>query len=553
MRMFGIIAFCCLFWAACSSGGENYEEHTHDLGDMTGILPVDHLPEQVVTGEQSCTGTDKVVGVDNKGELVCSPDRVADNLDGLSCDLGQVLKSDGESWICADDLDTVLDEAQVDGFVSNNGYVLADDLAAVASSGSYNDLTDIPDQTGASPWQDASELDGIESGNKAIFFGRTFICNDSVDQATLQEIIDYDFGDHDFQKRIILPPVQLDLSSALIMKPFVKIQGIRPVNHFQYGTMFRRTGGWTGDAMIRMDAAELEHAGRSLPFYLSGIGLSSGGAYIEGTCGLDIAGVRQGVFRDIVLHGFDLAINADGIKFFNGTQLQQSPLFNATECHFDNIFIQQVRHILYVKGSISADHSFFRLREQNWGNEPIIADYYKLRFEGYGNAWSGNEGNMEFINCDFKGYLENGVLIDIKSTSGLIRFISCRYDGNVDLQFKNDSVAQSQWIGGEGMSHLSLTGQHPESVLVLGAGGPTRMTDNLTGSLLPAAADTYDLGSSSKKWSNIWATVSHIGKLRLSATKDRNTNARFRTGDRIEFVITEVQDGYVTIEPVVIE
>ena len=42
------------------------------------------------------------------------------------------------------DQDTVLDEATVDAYADNNGYAKAVDLAAVATSGSYNDLADRP-------------------------------------------------------------------------------------------------------------------------------------------------------------------------------------------------------------------------------------------------------------------------------------------------------------------------------------------------------------------------------------------------------------------------
>jgi hypothetical protein len=60
------------------------------------------------------------------------------------CAPGALLRvsEDGQEWGCS--TDSVLDEAAVDAFVANNGYALADDLSVVATSGSYNDLSDTP-------------------------------------------------------------------------------------------------------------------------------------------------------------------------------------------------------------------------------------------------------------------------------------------------------------------------------------------------------------------------------------------------------------------------
>jgi hypothetical protein len=62
---------------------------------------------------QGCTGTDKVVGVDELGDLKCAKDGM-------------------------------LSEADVDAFAGNNGYAVAADLAKVASTGLFADLKNIP-------------------------------------------------------------------------------------------------------------------------------------------------------------------------------------------------------------------------------------------------------------------------------------------------------------------------------------------------------------------------------------------------------------------------
>jgi len=44
----------------------------------------------------------------------------------LSCSNNQVAKWNGSTWVCADDIETTLSEAEVDAFVGNNGYLTAE-------------------------------------------------------------------------------------------------------------------------------------------------------------------------------------------------------------------------------------------------------------------------------------------------------------------------------------------------------------------------------------------------------------------------------------------
>jgi hypothetical protein len=64
----------------------------------------------------------------------------ADTLADISCSATQVAKWNGANWACADDTDTVLDEADVDAFVSDNGFASASDIF----SGVFSDLTGVP-------------------------------------------------------------------------------------------------------------------------------------------------------------------------------------------------------------------------------------------------------------------------------------------------------------------------------------------------------------------------------------------------------------------------
>jgi hypothetical protein len=56
----------------------NIPDHGHDFTDLTGTLDPGALPGGVVVGAQTCTGTDKVSGVDATGAVVCTADTDTD-------------------------------------------------------------------------------------------------------------------------------------------------------------------------------------------------------------------------------------------------------------------------------------------------------------------------------------------------------------------------------------------------------------------------------------------------------------------------------------------
>jgi hypothetical protein len=69
-----------------------------------------------------------------------------DTMASLSCLTGEVAKWDGLGWVCAGDTDTdtILTEGDVDAYVADNGFALTADLAIVATTGAWSDLTGIP-------------------------------------------------------------------------------------------------------------------------------------------------------------------------------------------------------------------------------------------------------------------------------------------------------------------------------------------------------------------------------------------------------------------------
>jgi lipopolysaccharide export system protein LptA len=80
---------------------------------LQGLAGATGAPGSV--GPQGAPGVVSVSG----GALVL----VASDLSLTPCPLGQILKSNGTVWGCANDTDTQLSEAQVDAYVSNNGYI----------------------------------------------------------------------------------------------------------------------------------------------------------------------------------------------------------------------------------------------------------------------------------------------------------------------------------------------------------------------------------------------------------------------------------------------
>jgi hypothetical protein len=53
----------------------NIPAHSHPFSDVTGTISVSALPDAVVVGPDSCPGTDKAVGIDSSGELICATDQ----------------------------------------------------------------------------------------------------------------------------------------------------------------------------------------------------------------------------------------------------------------------------------------------------------------------------------------------------------------------------------------------------------------------------------------------------------------------------------------------
>jgi hypothetical protein len=102
----------------------------------------------------------------------------------LACGEGQIPKRAGGTWTCAVDVDTQLTEAQVDAYVSDNGYAAASALATVATTGQYASLQGIP--AGLAALADLACSDG-QVAKRA---GGTWTCAADVDTQLTEAQVD---------------------------------------------------------------------------------------------------------------------------------------------------------------------------------------------------------------------------------------------------------------------------------------------------------------------------------------------------------------------------
>ncbi len=108
-----------------------------------------------------------------------------DVLAGLSCSTNQIAKWNGSAWACAADVDTVLNEAQVDAYANNNGYLtsevdgsvtneiqslsLVSDVLSISGNPGTIDLSIYKDNTDAQTlsWNSGTNILTISGGNTA--------------------------------------------------------------------------------------------------------------------------------------------------------------------------------------------------------------------------------------------------------------------------------------------------------------------------------------------------------------------------------------------------
>lgn len=145
---------------ATTLNGDDFADvrRTGDLIDWTD-LDVTSLPAGLVDGDQDTTyaagtglalagttfsvtasyveGLAMTAAYDTPSELTAA--LVGQYLPNISCPVGNTVKSDGAGgWSCAKGTDLALDEAVIDGLVSNNGFATTTSVAAIGTAGTAN-------------------------------------------------------------------------------------------------------------------------------------------------------------------------------------------------------------------------------------------------------------------------------------------------------------------------------------------------------------------------------------------------------------------------------
>ena len=92
-----------------------------------------------------------------------------DTLAQLTCETGQLPKWDGNHWVCSQASN--IDSDQVKSIVEDMGLASADSLSAVATSGNYADLLDVPNAVG--------QLD-IDAAGNLTYAGNPIIADDGI-------------------------------------------------------------------------------------------------------------------------------------------------------------------------------------------------------------------------------------------------------------------------------------------------------------------------------------------------------------------------------------
>ena len=129
------------------------------------------------------------------GDLLGIPEEILDGdndlLAGLTCNLGFVLKWNG-AWSCAPDL--VLSPTEVEEIVADLGFALESELSEVASSGSFEDLSDLP-MGFLDGDDDLLGLTVCDDGDVMKSSGGVWACAPDADTVGLTEEVDPQVGD----------------------------------------------------------------------------------------------------------------------------------------------------------------------------------------------------------------------------------------------------------------------------------------------------------------------------------------------------------------------
>ncbi|MBR57709.1 MAG: hypothetical protein CMH54_06575, partial [Myxococcales bacterium] len=170
---------------ACSADESLVSEEVEAIVTDAGFAKVADLSSVSQTGEFS--------------SLLNIPDGLDDGDDdtlaSLSCAIGEIAKWVGTQWVCQPDDNSALNEAEVDAFVSNNGYLTFEDLANVAQTGDFDDLVNVPAGLSDGDDDSLSEL-SCEINQVAKWNGTAWACGtdtfggDSLSEEDVDAMVD---------------------------------------------------------------------------------------------------------------------------------------------------------------------------------------------------------------------------------------------------------------------------------------------------------------------------------------------------------------------------
>ena len=140
-----------------------------------------------------------------------------------------------------------------------------------------------------------------------------------------------------------------------------------------------------------------------------------------------------------------------------------------------------------------------------------------LQFRGYNNSERmriDNSGNIAIgltNPSDYNGGFDNLVLGGTTGNHGVTIVSATTGDGT--LAFADGTVSQDEYRG-------YIQYQHSTNKLNFGSNGSNRMHLDSSGHLLPETSNTYDLGSSSLVWRNIYTSDFHMSNEGLDKGND---------------------------------
>ncbi|MFZ2512873.1 MAG: hypothetical protein WAW63_00255, partial [Candidatus Saccharimonadales bacterium] len=155
---------------------------------VSGGNSIDLAPINTDAQTLSLAGTNLSV---SGGNTVSLASINTDVLAGLSCTTNQIAKWNGSAWACAADVDTVLNEAQVDAYANNNGYLTSEVDGSITNEiQSLSLVADVLSVSGGNSVNLASYLDNTDAQTLSWNSGAAILTIAGGNTANLSSLLD---------------------------------------------------------------------------------------------------------------------------------------------------------------------------------------------------------------------------------------------------------------------------------------------------------------------------------------------------------------------------